>query len=180
MSRPVLLSLLYYGVLSKQALLVWYLSVTPQLSPAGDRICGRQLTVYLQEKQASGVLCGRILNLFLPPQCQQQTTAPAWPQTQSVIFLLCLPKGQINKKTLLLHADSASPFATNGKIAGVLKKRQQHQHMSRWKLERCLPFRLHSTFLGHRSILIPNAEKLFSPALVSWQPQGPDCSGQSL
>lgn len=189
-SRLVSLGLLHDDVLSEQTALVWSSSVTPRLSLfARGQSTWQQLSVY-SEKHASDTLRGRIWTCSYP-QSQQQTTAPAWPPTQSVIFLFCLPKGQINNEPLLMHAHTlwgqttlqaswqAYPFPPNGKLAGVPRKRLQIECMSSWKIEHCLPFTFHSTFLGHGSIFIPNVEKLFSTALVSWQTEDPGCSDQS-
>ena len=99
------------------------------------------------------------------PLCQQQTTA--WPPTQAVMFLLCLPKRTdltmshffcTHTHTYTLWARPTSwqllPFRRMAKRAGVLKQRLQSGCMSSWKMEQCLPFSLHSTFLGRRSIFI--------------------------
>lgn len=48
--------------------------------------------------------------------------------------------------------------------------------MSSWKMEHCLPFSppaRHFWAAVQFSFFIPNVEKLFSPALVSWQPPRP-------
>lgn len=98
LSRIVSLSLLYDGILSEQALLVWYPSVTPQLSPA----CRGQNMWTAAECLFTGEAGhGHAVWMESEP-VPTPLNASSRPQLQSVIFLLCLPKGQINNKPLLL------------------------------------------------------------------------------
>lgn len=97
LSRIVSLSLLYDGILSEQALLVWYPSVTPQLSPA----CRGQNMWTAAECLFTGE-AGHGHAVWTESEPVPTPNASSRPQLQSVIFLLCLPKGQINNKSLLL------------------------------------------------------------------------------
>lgn len=127
--------LLHDGVLS----CLCYPSVTPTSAVSslqGTEHASSSRSVYLQERQTSGSLCGPGLNLFLHPSASERTTAPAWPPTQSAIFLLRLPKGHINNESLHLHTHThtrgqttlqaswqPSPSPPHGNIAGVLRRR---------------------------------------------------------
>lgn len=158
MSRPVSHWFTLWWHTFRQAVLVWYPSVTPQLSPA----CRGQSTWPAAECLFTGE-AGQSVH-HVEESEPVPSTAPAWPPTQSVIFLFSLPKGQINKSLLHEHVRihththwarrQPSQIHQMGKIAGVLKKRLQSECMSSWKMEHCLPFSLHSTFLGCRSIFI--------------------------
>lgn len=100
LSRTVSLDLLYDGILSEQALQVWYPSVTPQLSPAcrGQNMWTAAECLFTGEAGHGRAVRTESEPVPTPPP---PPDASSRPQLQSVIFLLCLPKGQINKSLLL-------------------------------------------------------------------------------
>lgn len=107
MSKTVTLDLLYDGVLSGQAELIWYPPVTPQLSP----VCRGQSTRPAAECLFTGE-ADQWYALWRGSEPVPTPSASSRPQLRPdlqhsrLFFSPASPKGQINNEPLLLHTHS--------------------------------------------------------------------------
>lgn len=164
------------GTLSEKEGPIWHPSVTPELLPVCRGQSMRPAAVFIYRR-------GRpVLRSVEKSEPASSLDLPAEDhrfqfdlQHSLLFFFSTSPKDRLTTSHFFCtHTPSASGlcrpltgFSISTKwqwrAPGVVEKRLKSDHMSSWKMEHCLPFSLHSTFLGRCSFFIPNVEKLFSP-----------------